>query len=272
MDTPSYLHGFGPEEHRRLRRQARIVEQRVHADVDLQGMRRILELGCGVGAQTEVLLRRWPDLSILAVDRNRKSLGAARDLLEDIGGSCKDRWQLMQCDAANLSLAPDTLDGAWLCWILEHVPDPEQVLREVRRVLRPEAEVIVSEVQNASLFLSPESPATSAYWDAFNQHQRDLGGDPYVGARLGNLLKAAGYQQIRTEVRPVLLDSRDEQERAEFLDYWTDLLLSGAPGLLESGRVEEDLVEAMKQELCQVGQDQNAVFFYAFVQARARVG
>ena len=125
-------------------------------------------------------------------------------------------------------------------------------------------------MQNATFFLSPYSPATLAYWAAFNDHQYDLGGDPFVGAKLGNLLQRVGFQDVRTEVRPILLDNRAPGERAEFLDFWTDLLLSGAPGLLEAGRVTRDQVEAMKQELSRVGHDPDAVFFYAFVQARAR--
>ena len=66
---------------------------------------------------------------------------------------------------------------------------------------------------------------------AFNDYQLELGGDPFVGAKLGNLLQAVGYRDIATEVRPIHLDNRAPGERAEFLAYWTELLLSGAPGL-----------------------------------------
>jgi hypothetical protein len=73
-----------------------------------------------------------------------------------------------------------------------------------------------------------------------------------------------------TEVKTFHLDNRDPVERAEFLAYWTDLLLSGAPALLETKRVSEETVEGMRRELARVARDPNSVFFYAFIQARAR--
>ena len=106
-----------------------------------------------------------------------------------------------------------------------------QVLSEVRRVLRPGSPIVVTEVQNATFFIDPYSPHTMAYWLAFNDHQLELGGDPFVGAKLGNLLLAVGYHDITTKVRNIHLDNRAPGEREEFLAYWTELLLSGAPGL-----------------------------------------
>ncbi len=110
-----------------------------------------------------------------------------------------------------------------------------------------------------------------AYWLAFNDHQLELGGDPFVGAKLGNMLLAVGYQDITTKVRNIHLDNRAPGERAEFLAFWTGLLMSGAPGLQAAGKVSEETVEGMKEELTRVAHDPNAVFFYSFVQARARV-
>jgi hypothetical protein len=72
-------------------------------------------------------------------------------------------------------------------------------------------------------------------------------------------------------VRTTHLDNRAPGERAEFLAFWTELLMSGAPGLLEAGKVTDETVEAMRQEMRRVAHDPNSVFFYSFIQARARV-
>lgn len=269
--TKGYVHGDTKTERDRLRRQARIVEHRVHAGLELQRVRRLLEVGCGVGGQSEVLLRRWPELHLLGIDANPVNLAAARETLDGLAWAA-GRYELREGDAAMLEVEPGSCDGAFLCWVLEHVADPARVLSEVRRVLQPGSPVVCSEVQNASLFLSPYSPATLQYWSAFNDYQYDLGGDPFVGAKLGNLLQRVGYRDITTEVRTVLLDNRSPGERADFLEFWTDLLLSGAPGLLEAGRIEPTLVETMRAELRQVAHDPDAVFYYSFVQAKARVG
>jgi hypothetical protein len=98
-----------------------------------------------------------------------------------------------------------------------------------------------------------------------------MGGDPFVGAKLGNLLQAVGYGEVRTDVKTFHFDNRTPGERAEFLAYWSELLLSGAPALEKAGKVQSSVVAAMQQELDRVARDPNAVFWYSFVQARAKV-
>jgi hypothetical protein len=105
---------------------------------------------------------------------------------------------------------------------------------------------------------------------AFNDHQLSIGGDPFVGAKLGNLLQSVGFRDIQTDVRTFHLDNRSPAERAEFLAYWGELLRSGAPGLLAAKAVSEEVVSGMTSELDRVARDPNAVFFYSFIQARAR--
>src|SRR5688500_11151431 len=63
-----YLHGFSPTEQARLPRQARIAESTIFRNVDYAGARRLLAVGSGVGAQTEILLRRFPDLHATCID------------------------------------------------------------------------------------------------------------------------------------------------------------------------------------------------------------
>jgi ubiquinone/menaquinone biosynthesis C-methylase UbiE len=264
-----YLHGFTAGEQNRLVRQARFLEHRIHDRLPYRRSKSLVEIGCGVGAQTEILLRHFPDLHVTGVDRAKSNLDAARSRLSKLSWA-DGRYDLVLADAGSLEFEADRFDSAFLCWILEHVGDPALILSETRRVLRPGSPIVVTEVQNASFFLDPYSPNTLTFWMAFNDHQLEIGGDPFVGAKLGNLLQAVGYREITTEVRTIHLDNRTPGERAEFIAYWTELLLSGAPGLEKAGKVSASVVEGMKRELAQVAHDPNAVFFYSFVQARAQ--
>lgn len=265
--TTGYVHGFTPEEQQRLRRQARFVEHRVHDRLPFQRSKNLLEVGCGVGAQSEILLRHFPDLHLTGIDRSEPNLQEAKNYLSRLPFA-EGRFELVQADAGRMQFKAETFDSAFVCWILEHVADPAMVLSETRRVLRPGSPIVVTEVQNASFFIDPYSPHTLSYWMAFNDRQLELGGDPFVGAKLGNLLQAVGFRDIQTEVRTIHLDNRQPGERAEFLEYWTELLLSGAPGLAEAGKVSIETVEGMKEELQEVGHNPNAVFYYSFIQAR----
>ncbi|MFT5733264.1 MAG: ubiquinone/menaquinone biosynthesis C-methylase UbiE [Planctomycetota bacterium] len=267
--APGYLHGFSEGEEQRLRRQARIMEHRIHVALPFQRCQNLLEVGSGVGAQTEILLRTFPDVHVTSVEYSETNLDAARRYL------AKQPWlegrhDVTHGDGNSLDFSASTFDGAFLCWILEHVQDPARVLSEVRRCLRPGSPIVVNEVQNASFFLSPYSPFTLKYWAAFNDHQFELGGDPFVGAKLGNLLQRVGFSQIETDVRTVHLDNRRPAERAEFLQFWSDLLLSGCENLKADGKVDDETVAGMQAELKEVGRNPDAVFYYSFVQARAR--
>lgn len=269
-ESKGYLHGFTPEEQDRLYHQARFVEHRVYDRLPFRRSRQMLEVGCGVGAQTDILLRHFPDLHVTGIDRSPENLERARGHL-DAQPWAKGRYELREMPAESLAFGLDTFDSAFLCWILEHVADPQQVLAEVRRVLRPGSPIAITEVQNSSFFIEPYSPNVLAYWMAFNDHQLELKGDPFVGAKLGNLLLSTGYRDIVTDVRTIHLDSRVPGERAEFIEYWTNLLLSGAGELESAGKVTKETVADMRRELREVAHDPNAVFFYSFVQAQARV-
>jgi hypothetical protein len=141
----------------------------------------------------------------------------------------------------------------------------------VRRVLAPGSPVYITEVMNASFLLHPYSPNVWRYWMAFNDFQHDHGGDPFVGAKLGNLLLAGGFRDVSTTIKTLHLDNREPARRKTMIAFWEELLLSAAGQLLEAGAVSEDTVSGMRQEIHDVQNDPDAVFFYSFVQARATV-
>jgi ubiquinone/menaquinone biosynthesis C-methylase UbiE len=268
-ETP-YLHGFSPVEQARLMKQARLAESTIFSSVDYTGARRVLEVGSGVGAQTEILLRRFPDIHVTCVDLSEAQLEAARQNLGKMPW-CQGRYSLQQADATDLPFSPREFDAAFLCWVLEHVPSPARVLNEVRRVLAPGSPVYITEVMNSSFLLDPYSPNVWRYWMAFNDFQYDSGGDPFIGAKLGNLLLAGGYRDVATEIKTFYFDNREPGRRKTMIAFWEELLLSAADQLLEAGRVTAEIVDGMRRELSDVQNDPNAVFFYSFVQARATV-
>ncbi len=263
-----YLHGYSPEEQNRLYRQARFLETSVFEKIDFSKQSRIIEVGCGVGAQTEILLERFPHLKIQGIDASEKQIERAKKHLASAIKS--GRVSLDVGDALDLPYPDDTFDGAFLCWFLEHVHNPIKILREVRRVLKANAVIYCNEVMNATFYLHPYSPATLQYWFAFNDLQWTLKGDPFVGGKLANYLLAAGYQNVSTEVIVHHYDSRTPKKRAQYIEDFMSHLLSGAPSLLEAGKVTPEVVGEMKQELARFKDESDAVFFYSWVQGRAQ--
>ncbi|RZA31397.1 MAG: class I SAM-dependent methyltransferase [Lysobacteraceae bacterium] len=265
-----YLHGFSEIEQARLVKQAQIGETTIFHDIDYSGAQRLLEVGSGVGAQTEILLRRFPQLHATCVDLSQAQLQAAGRRLGDMPW-LRDRYLLQRADATDLPFGPRSFDAAFLCWVLEHVPSPARVLSEVRRVLAPGSPVYLTEVMNASFLLDPYSPNVWRYWMAFNDFQIESGGDPFIGAKLGNLLLAGGFRDVSTRIKTFHLDNREPARRKAMIGFWQELLLSAADQLLEAGKVGVEVVEGVRREMHQVQNDPDAVFFYSFVQARAIV-
>lgn len=263
-----YLHGFSKEEQLRLREQAEFAEFAVYQDIDFSNAKHILEVGVGVGAQTEILLRRFPKLKVTGIDASPKQLSAAKNTLEQ-NPSFKNRYQLTEMNAQKMNFKKSTFDGAFLCWILEHVPNPKAVLGEVKKTLTPGSTIYITEVLNSSFFLDPYSPNTWRYWMIFNDYQFANAGDPFIGAKLGNLLEDLQFKNINIHIKTWHFDKRNPERRKATIIYWTNLLLSAKDLLLGKGLVDEKLVKGMQKELKQVANNQDAVFFYSFAQASA---
>lgn len=263
-----YLHGFDKKEQSRLIHQADFLEPYVYSGIDLEFCKNLLEVGCGVGAQTKILCRRFPKLKIDSVDFSKDQLLAAKYNLQSELKSKKVR--LFQQDAQKLKMKNKDYDAAFLCWFLEHVPSPLQALKRVHQHLKKDGTVYISEVFNQTLFVEPYSPAYMKYWFEFNDYQWSIKGHPFVGASLGHLLDEAGFRDIRVEPRSFHFDSREPEKRAAFTQYFTDILLSAEKTLVESGRVSKYLVQEMKHEMKVIQKAKNAVFFYAFMRAVAK--
>ncbi len=264
----NYLHGYSSEEQKRLLYQAKMTENTIYQDVDFSNIKDVLEVGCGVGAQSEILLRRYPELKLTSIDLNEAQISVAKEYLK--GKSyCDGRYEISKMNAEFLDFGETEFGGAFLCWVLEHVPSPKKVLSEVRRVLRPGSPVYITEVMNSSFFLDPYSPHVWKYWMAFNDFQLEQAGDPFVGAKLGNLLLSQGYKNIHTKVKNWHFDKRNPQNRTRFVSYWKDLMLSASDILLKHGCVSEEDVEMVNKELNDVSRNPDAVFSYSFMQAQA---
>ena len=267
---PMYIHGYSRAEQERLYKQAEFLEHSIYRDVNFSFVDSILEVGCGVGAQTQILLRRFPRLKVTCIDMNEAQLKAAREHMAQLDYA-KDRFEIMKMDAQKMSFPNDTFQGAFFCWVLEHIPDPLRVLSEVRRVLKPGSKVVLTEVMNFSFFLDPYCPAIWKFWMAMNDHQYDKGGDPFIGVKLPTMLRDTGFTDVKTEMKTFYADKREPELRERVVLYWQELILSAVDELLGAGRVTQDLVDAMEKEFNQILKNPNAIFFDSFMQASARV-
>ena len=121
-EEAGYLHGYSEEEQNRLYSQARFLEPYIYQGVDYPPAGEILEVGCGVGAQTDILLTRFPRLRVVAIDNEPRQIERANIYLSTHRKA--GRAQTLLADARHLPLPDGKFDGAFLCWVLEHTPSP----------------------------------------------------------------------------------------------------------------------------------------------------
>ena len=98
---------------------------------DLRGMKSILDVGSGAGQIAKHLLE-YADrgAQITCIDLSHRMLGRARKRLKS------DRPAYVAADLSCLPFADESFDGVTCGYVLEHLPDPSQGLRELARVMR----------------------------------------------------------------------------------------------------------------------------------------
>ncbi|MHC5144284.1 MAG: methyltransferase domain-containing protein, partial [Planctomycetota bacterium] len=81
----AYVHGYSERETQRLYEQALILEEILHTGTNYPAEAKVLEAGCGVGAQTRLLVKHSPRTSFTCIDISAKSLASAKQLKEEGG-------------------------------------------------------------------------------------------------------------------------------------------------------------------------------------------
>lgn len=90
----------------------------------------VLDLGCGTGELLSAVLGRWPETQCAGLDLSENMLAAAKTKLGD-------RAALTRGDAAALPYGAETFDAILCNDSFHHYPEPQAVLAEVRRCLKP---------------------------------------------------------------------------------------------------------------------------------------
>jgi ubiquinone/menaquinone biosynthesis C-methylase UbiE len=165
-------------------------EERTHGRlIELAGIRpgqRVLEIGCGTGALTVLLKRRYPETRVVGLDPDPQALGRARTKAARAG--LEIEWRQGFADA--LPFADGSFDRVLSSLMLHHLTmiEKQRALDEVRRVLVSGGTLHVLD------FGRPGGALDRAL--TFLIHHGERMADNLAG-RLPELMRGAGLAEVR---------------------------------------------------------------------------
>jgi ubiquinone/menaquinone biosynthesis C-methylase UbiE len=203
MSDSGYVHGYSLREATRLADQADTLAELLHGDTRYPRGSRVLECGCGVGAQTVLLAAASSEAAIVSVDISPASLEQAKARTEAAG---YENVEFLAADVYELPFEQGSFDHVFICFVLEHLPRPAEALRCLRRVLRPGGSITAIEGDNGSWYCHPETPEARRTVECQNEIAARLGGDCLIGRRVYPLLVEAGFRDVHVSPRMVYVD------------------------------------------------------------------
>jgi SAM-dependent methyltransferase len=262
-----YVHGYSPRESERLADQAQTLTGLLHHDTHYPAGSRVLEAGCGIGAQTVILARNSPGARITSVDISEDSLRRAEEKIRAEGIT---NVEFRQGDIFRLPFEPGTFDHIFVCFVLEHLADPARALAMLRPLLKKGGSITVIEGDHGSAYFHPDNPEARQAIDCLVTLQQQMGGNALIGRQLFPLVSGAGFTGVRVSPRMVYVDS----SRPGLVEGFTKLTFTAmvegvGPEVGKQGLMSRDAWERGIAALYRTAES-DGVFCYTFFKATAR--
>jgi SAM-dependent methyltransferase len=268
LSTAPYVHGYSPREAQRLEDQAGSVRELIHGDTLYPPAAQVLEVACGVGAQTETIAAGNPETRFISFELSVASL---RRAVARLRARNLHQVRLLAADLFALPFSAERFDYAFVSYVLEHMRDPMATLVAVRDAMRPGGHVTVVEGDHGSCYFSPQDAAAQQAWNCLIRVQADLGGDALIGRRLYPLLASAGFEDITVSPRMVYADASHPDRMESFVAKTIVPMVEGVKEpALAAGLVPPQTWEAGLAHLRGLAESPHGVFCYTFFKAVAR--
>jgi SAM-dependent methyltransferase len=159
----------------------------LYLQVGLKDTHLVLDIGCGSGLVTRDIARLTKG-TVIGMDGSAHLLMVARQIL------CHDQ-NVILClgDAQQLPFPDNTFDLVTCNLVLMWADDPQQVVQEMARVVKPNGKVLASlEPDYGGKLHWPENPRVDPLFAG--EAIRKKGGDPHIGRKLRSLFVTTGLQ------------------------------------------------------------------------------
>jgi ubiquinone/menaquinone biosynthesis C-methylase UbiE len=146
---------------------------------------RVLEIGIGSGLN---LASYHPDIeTVCGVDPSAELLAKASERVANVGFPVR----LLEASSENLPLEDRSFDTVVMTFTLCSIPDADTALLEIRRVLKPEGQLLFAEHGRA-----PDSDVR-LWQDRITPIWKRIGGGCHLNRKVDDLIHAAGFRLER---------------------------------------------------------------------------
>lgn len=205
---------------------------------------RALEVGCGHGIRTRLMAKHFPNVEVIGVDRSLELLGTE---------SSVKNLSFIHADLYDLPFCDESFDFIYARLVFMHLSDPKQAIKNLKRLLSPGGKILIEDADRDCMFFEPAPKSFTDFWKKVQDGQRRLGGDPNIGRKLASLLKSAGFQNVQTEVQPIIGDGQD-------IEFLVRTLLPSLNIYLQSE--DRSAGEAAIRDLSNLAKDPLATFYH----------
>lgn len=148
----------------------------------------LLDIGAGPGTITDDLAGRVE--RVVATEIDEATLATTR------AGVRRSNVDFAAADVHALDFSDDSFDIVHAHQVLQHVDDPVQAFREMRRVCRPGGLIAVRDVDYSAISIYPAAPPLTEWLALYREIARAAGGDPDAGPKLLAWAREAGCTDI----------------------------------------------------------------------------
>lgn len=257
----NYVHGYSEREASRLNDQADSLATLIHHDSIWPPGSLILEAGCGVGAQTKTVAPQNPDCTFISVDVSGESIREAQILAETKGISNVD---FKVANIFDLPYRDAYFDHIFLCFVLEHLPNPQQALEKLKSKLKLGGTITLIEGDHGSTYFHPDSQDALQAINCQIELQKKKGGDANIGRRLYPILEEAGFTDIKVSPRQVYVDDSKPHLVTGFTKNTFTAMIEGVrEEAVQKGLIARDVFDLGINDLYRTAQG-GGTFCYTF--------
>lgn len=172
----------------------------------------ILDIGCGPGSINIDFARRVPQGHVAGIEYVPDPLDQARDLATHEGVANID---FRVGDIHALDFPDNSFDIVHVHQVLQHIADPIQAIREMRRVAKSDGGIVTAR-ESAQLLWYPDNEGIAKGHELSARVARAKGGNPHPGWSIHAWAEQAGFEraQIRKSAGTWCFSTPEERE------YW----------------------------------------------------